>query len=281
VNGDRERGVLAVLQVSLLTPAETALGKLLAAWGTALVFLLVAAPLVVATLFMGGVSIGKALVCMLVVAALLASICAVAQALSAVLVRTVTSAVLSYVVVFGLSAGTVIVFALATPLTQTKEQHTYTYPAVDGQGKEIPGQTRQQTYTTSETHSERIWWLLAPNPFVVLADAAPSSPPRRDRFGNEIGDPLDPLGEIGNEVRRTRDPDWDDLPGAVYAAVPPGGGSTDGSFVRTVVERQSEPAAVWPWGLAFHALLTVGAVTVTIRRLRAPTRSLPRGVRIA
>ncbi|MGQ0845804.1 MAG: ABC transporter permease [Sporichthyaceae bacterium] len=283
VNGDRERGVLAGLQVSLLTPTETALGKLLAAWGTALVFLLVATPLVVATLFMGGVSVGKALVCLLVVAALLASICAIAQALSAVLARTVTSAVLSYVVVFGLGVGTVVVFALATPLTETSETYTYTSPAVDEQGRAIPGQTQQGSYTTTETHPERIWWLLAPNPFVVLADAAPSSPPRRDRLGNQIGDPLDPLGELGQEIRRTRNPNWDPYSTTLAGdmAEPVGGGGVDGSFVASLEDRDEEPAAVWPWGLAFHALLTVGAVSVTIRRLRAPTGSLPRGVRIA
>jgi hypothetical protein len=47
VNGDRERGTLATLQVTLLTPAEIALGKLAAAWGTALVFLALSLPLVV------------------------------------------------------------------------------------------------------------------------------------------------------------------------------------------------------------------------------------------
>src|SRR5690554_7792587 len=33
VNGDRMRGVLATLQTTLLTPAEIAVGKLVAAWG--------------------------------------------------------------------------------------------------------------------------------------------------------------------------------------------------------------------------------------------------------
>ena len=33
INGDRERGTLAILQVTRLRPAEIALGKLLAGWG--------------------------------------------------------------------------------------------------------------------------------------------------------------------------------------------------------------------------------------------------------
>ena len=44
VNGDRSAGVLATLQTTLLTPAEIALGKLGAAWLTALAFLAVALP---------------------------------------------------------------------------------------------------------------------------------------------------------------------------------------------------------------------------------------------
>lgn len=44
VNGDRERGTLATLQVTLLSASEIGLGKLLAAWGTALSFLVLTVP---------------------------------------------------------------------------------------------------------------------------------------------------------------------------------------------------------------------------------------------
>lgn len=129
-----------------------------------------------------------------------------------------------------------------------------------------------------------IWWLLAPHPFAVLADAAPVSPPRRDRLGNPIGDPLDPLGELGNEIRGIRNPDWDRYDNMLLpAAVGPTGvvGFIDEAPTVSVDNRARPSAAVWPWGLAFHGLLTLGAVSVTIRRLRAPTRKLGRGVRIA
>ena len=46
VNGDRERGTLATLQVTRLTAGDIAVGKLAAAWGTALVFLAISAPMV-------------------------------------------------------------------------------------------------------------------------------------------------------------------------------------------------------------------------------------------
>jgi hypothetical protein len=47
---------------------------------------------------------------------------------------------------------------------------------------------------------------------------------------------------------------------------------------------QTDPGAgspVWPWGLGFDVLLGAGAVAITIRRLRTPSRRLPRGVRVA
>src|SRR5690606_11728023 len=39
INGDRKEGTLAILQVTLLTPAEIAVGKVLASWAAALAFL--------------------------------------------------------------------------------------------------------------------------------------------------------------------------------------------------------------------------------------------------
>src|SRR4051812_2022063 len=46
INGDRSAGVLATLQTTLLSPAEITVGKLLAAWLTALALLGVALPFI-------------------------------------------------------------------------------------------------------------------------------------------------------------------------------------------------------------------------------------------
>jgi hypothetical protein len=103
-----------------------------------------------------------------------------------------------------------------------------------------------------------VWWLLAPNPFVVLADAAPKLPAPPDRrYPEPVTRPADPLGEIGREVRSTRR-------------------SSDGS--------SGEPASgsgpVWPYGLVFDTALGAGALWITIRRLRTPARKLAKGVRV-
>jgi hypothetical protein len=44
--------------------------------------------------------------------------------------------------------------------------------------------------------------------------------------------------------------------------------------------REQRPA-VWPTGLVVDVLLGAGALVLTERRLRTPTRTLPKGQRVA
>ncbi|SNS18497.1 ABC transporter permease [Actinomadura mexicana] len=240
VNGDRERGTLATLQVTRLTPGEIALGKLAAAWGTGLVTLLLTLPSLLLPVAEGAIGAGRALVVLLVTALMIGVVCAVSQAWSAVLARSVTSILLSYLTVFGLLVGTPLLFTLAVPLTSERAGGSY-----GGYGRD---------------HTERIWWLLAPNPVVALADAAPRLPERRVLVGDVMihrSSSSDPLGQISRSVREIRAGDGD------YGS------------------NRSDGAAVWPWGLAFDLALAGGAVMITASRLRTPLHRVPRGVRVA
>ncbi|WP_433474646.1 ABC transporter permease [Spirillospora sp. CA-142024] len=240
INGDRERGTLATLQVTRLTPGEIALGKLAAAWGTGLVALLLTLPSLLLPVVEGAIGVGRALVVLVVTALLMGVVCAVSQAWSALLARSVTSILMSYLTVFALLAGTPLLFALATPMTA--ERHN------DGDAY------------YNEEHTERIWWLLAPNPVVVLADAAPRLHGKRIIVGDQVITRTpsdDPLGELSRSVRDVREGD---------------DGFEDGS---------SEGGAVWPWGLAFDLALAAGAVAITATRLRTPLYKVPKGVRVA
>jgi len=264
VNGDRERGTLATLQVTRLTAADITLGKFAAAWGTALVFLALTFPLVAYAMTQGGVPLGRVLVVTLVLALLLGTVCAISLWLSAVLSRTTTSGVLAYLAVFALTIGTLITFGLVTAVT------TETYTASTGARRCPPGSFPlcdpgpQQTYTATRARTDRTWVLLAPNPFVVLADAAPQLPDERrgvdDRDQIRARD-LDPLGQIGGVVRDLRDTRLGDGP------------------VQT--DAYSEPDAVWPTGLAVNVALGIAALWLTARRLRTPSRTLPKGQRVA
>ena len=273
VNGDRERGTLATLQVTRLSAAEIALGKFAAAWGTSLVFLALTLPLVGYAMTRSGVPLGRVLVVLLVLSLLLGTVCAISLCLSTLLSRTTTSGVLAYLSVFALGVGTLIVFGLVTATTTETYEQTYreTCEQAPPDSGCVPG---EQRFTTSRARTDRTWWLLAPNPFVVLADAAPRLPDREPVLEGDVGvavqaSDLDPLGQIGRTVRDLRRPPDDRVLGTA-PLVDEGG--------RPV---QEEPPAVWPAGLAVDVLLGAGALVLTVRRLRTPTRTLPRGQRVA
>ena len=250
INGDRERGTLAALQLTRLTPGEIALGKLAAAWGTGLVTLLLTLPVLLLPVAEGVISPLRAQAVLLVTALLIGVVCAVSQAWSALLARSVTSVLMSYITVFALLAGTPLVYSIALQLTAEHHRHV----VYDGGGRH-----RQYGGYTVE-HSERVWWLLSPNPVVVLADAAPRLPEREVVVGDELvhrSSTSDPLGEISRSVRDIR------------------------QGVRTSADHPEDEMVVWPWGLAFDLALAVGAVALTASRLRTPLQRVPRGVRVA
>jgi ABC-2 type transport system permease protein len=242
VNGDRERGTLATLQITLLSPTQIALGKLFAAWAVGLVALALTLPFVGWAMLAGGLTAARVVGVFVIDALLVGVVCAISQALSALLARTITSALLSYVVVAAMSIGTVIAFAVASPLVA---EHRV------GSGG----------YEETVSRPDRVWWLLAPNPFVVLADAAPRLPPQVvvTERGPEDKQPDDPLRGLGQQVRRLR--------------LPPGASDSDTRLA-------TEGLPVWPYGLGFDLLVAAGAVWVTVRRLRAPSRRLAPGVRV-
>ena len=288
VNGDRERGTLAALQVTRLTPGDIVIGKFAAAWGTALLFLALTVPLALYAATQGGVSLGRMVSVLLLIALLLGVVCAVSLCLSAVLSRTTTSGLLAYLAVAVLTIGTLLAFGLATALTQ--EEYPVSSPNLIcdsdeayrdyyGPGSPVPEGCREELYeyTSSRTRTDRVWFLLAPNPFVVVADAAPALPEpylpgltdeesqRRQRAAD-----LDPLGQIGQGVRDLR---REPVPIEVQIQQ-----EQSGTYYETP---QTPTKAVWPYGLAFDLAVAGLALLVATRRLRTPSRTLPRGQRVA
>lgn len=288
VNGDRERGTLATLQVTRLTAGDIALGKFVAAWGTSLVFLALTLPLVGFAMTQGGVPPSRVVVVTAVLATLLGTVCAVSLALSALLSRTTTSGVLAYLSVFALSIGTAVTFGLVTAATAESYTEVYETSCLtpgDAQGLSedelelLRQQCKQEpeSYETSRLRPDRTWWLLAANPFVILADAAPQLPPetaaersRRELSGRgNDARSVDPLGQLGSAVRDIR-----------RAPAPLG---DEGVLVAEPDEpgAQDRGPAVWPTGLALNVALASSALWLTTRRLRTPSRVLPQGQRVA
>jgi ABC-2 type transport system permease protein len=270
VNGDRERGTLATLQVTRLRAGEIAAGKLLASWGTAAVFLLVTVPLGLWCYAEGGLSILRLSTVYAVMVLLLGVVCAVALALSAMLDRSTTSSVLAYLAVFALSVGTFIAFLLATVLTEDTASASTVSCNYLPDGSADPGSCQSVSYQTQVPRPDRTWWILSPNPFAVLADSAPAAPVRKEQRPDgtveRVPVPVDALGAMSRALHQMR--------------VRPV--AQTGSYGTTYdVPAGAVGAAVWPTGLGIDLLLSAGAVWLTTRRLRTPVGRLSRGQRIA
>lgn len=258
INGDRNAGTLAILQVTLLTPIEITLGKLLAGWCASLVFLAVCVPFVAWSLFSGGVGFLAVLTTLGVLAIVLAVISAVSLAFSACLRKTSGSTLLSYLATAGLTIFTVVLFGLTILIVsgdETSEVLTATeWDSTTGEVTACDYETR----TRYVTHTERIWWLLALNPYVLVADAAPET-------GSDSSDPLSAIRSGVRQARAGESADWSTCP----------------SRISGVTEKDPSDTPVWPWGLALNLAIGAGAVATTVNRLKTPQRKLARGTRVA
>ena len=182
INGDRERGRLGVLQVTELSAFDIIAGKLIAAWGTAAVFVLTSAPITIWAMTQGGITVLQVLVVTFVMLLLLGIICAIGLGLSALLARSTTSSVLTYVAVFVLAVGTLILTALVSAVIATSNgSPSHSYP----------------------------WYLASPNPFVILADSAPAAPLQRTCYNTGAPPPRAticetsvPRGDVLGEIRQ-------------------------------------------------------------------------------
>jgi hypothetical protein len=131
----------------------------------------------------------------------------------------------------------------------------------------------QFTRTANVVHTERIWWMLPLNPFVVVADAAPST-------AHKEGDPyaagFTPMRWISIGARAARNgPDEVSDECTFQTAI------DDSQVIDSTTDRALSSSPVWPYGLGFLLVGGAGATWVASRRLRTPIRRLPNGTRIA
>lgn len=241
INGERDRGTLAVLQATLLRPWQIVAAKLIAAMVTTAAFILVTLPIALWCMAEGGVGLGRAAAVYLALFAVSIVLIAAALAASALVRRPALSAVLSYGFVFALTIGTLILFGVSMT---TVEPDPRTFVSDPGPR----------------------WVILSPNPFVVLADASPRAEGRRID---------DPLSGIREGVRSIRDPE---PPFGQDVVMCEGGQPCE---VPEPPPAPPEPAPVWPTGLAIELLIAGFAFYVATVRLKVPARRLPPGERIA
>lgn len=274
INGDNKDGTLAPVQATAMSAIDIVLGKLLGAWCASLAFLVVALPFIVFSYFQSQMPVGAVLTTVLVLALELLVVCGVGLGLSAITARTAASAVLTYVSVAALTVISLIVFGLLLPSVSTQSTvRVYGPTSWDENG--VPNECVITETTYEQLHTERVWWLLAINPFVIVADAAPSND---DSATNADYGQQTMLGTIKYAVRSARlgpsgfeNQCWD------YAT----GETVEHPEDRERRDELSQLPAVWPWGLAFHAALAAGGVWLAVRRLTIPHGKLADATRVA
>jgi ABC-type transport system involved in multi-copper enzyme maturation permease subunit len=266
VNGDRAGGTLAILQVTLLQPSQILWGKFFAAWAAALAFLVASTPFLVVGVALGGMTAGHVLVALLMLAVEVGVVCAIGVGISALAGRPLFSIVVTYLAVAGLAVGTLIAFGLGTGLTQgtvmaNQAQYRAYEPLSNGPVEPeytCSGPLQEQMVM----RTERVAWLLAMNPYVVVADAIPYKDRSQERNYSSVG-AIEGISQ-----------------GARYALAGP-----EGTFpcangeVKPRYLAQSTP--MWPLGLALQLLVAALLMWLGWRSLRTPAHRLARGTRIA
>lgn len=277
VNGDRAGGTLAILQVTLLKPGQLLWGKWLAAWVASLGFLLVSIPFIIWALSFGSVPPLTAVVFLVMLAVELGLVCAIGLGVSALANRPLFSIVISYMLVALLAIGTLIGFGLSLQLVKdtvranypqwpgynyeelsSAEQNAIDVAPYDPNGYTCMGPLEDRTVF----RTERVAWLLAANPFVVVSDAVPRTKPADDAgFG-----PTGVMSGISMSVRAAQ-------AGPEYSEQCLGG-------VKNT-DAVPDQVPVWPLGLAIQGVLAGVLIWRGRRRLVTPAGRLAAGTRIA
>ncbi|KAA9147248.1 ABC transporter permease [Microbacterium lushaniae] len=282
VNGERDAATLAPMQVTLATTGEILLGKFLAAWIAGLAFLVVALPfLIVATLAgdLEPATIGTSLAILVVEVGVVAGI---GVGLSAVIARPLFSVASTYLVVAALTVGTIVAFGLGATTSRVEVTVTERYytdegpPCAPGEDPDEYGCVEDplsecgpwQTYTHEAPRTDHVWWILAANPFVVLADATPTT------FSPD-GYPQDLFGQISWTVRSAQIPPMTEVRNDFCDA------SAWQNAGPLPSEQIDGTAPSWFVGLAVQVLATAGLLAWGWQRTRTPARTLPPGTRIA
>lgn len=317
INGDRAAGTLATLQATRLSALEIATGKLVAAWLTALVFLVTALPFIAWSMVLGNISVWQVIVVFVLVLAEVAVVCAIGLGWSSIVSRAAGSAMLTYLSVVFLTVITLIVFALSTVLVTSQQtvrvwglpddvEAAY-YAEVDqyfqnnpNKGNPPPAPVDKCTWLEekeSVTRTDQIWWLLLANPFVIVTDAAPLPPGAAQNLDGYVTNTNDPMANLRYQVRRLSSAPpferdycsafYDGQPGYIVSydnqsqveVTTKNGVSVQISPVKRAVVQAEAP--VWPWGLGFHLLLGVLFFWIAVRRLSIPYRALRPGTRVA
>lgn len=266
INGDRDAGTLASTQVTQVTGTQLVLGKVLGAWIASLGFLAVCVPFMLASGLLGGLRMEAVLISIPLVVLEIGVISAIGVGLSGLIRKPVLSTVVTYLVVAFFSVGTLIGFGVATIAFQSTETRTEIAWDYDEATEETTCRETDRTYETVVPRPDRVWWMLAANPYVILADAVPPAADAADGFSTDI------FSQIALAVRSVQEPPH------VETCADYG---DQGQWVDPYEGIYERTAPSWFVGMAIHLAVAALAVWGAIRTVRAPARTLAPGSRIA
>ncbi|GAB3130021.1 ABC transporter permease subunit [Tsukamurella serpentis] len=293
INGDRKDATLAVVQATPATGSQLATGKLLGAWIASCALLLVTAPYLIWAIVVAEYPPLYSILGVVVVALIFLSYCGIGLGLSALLSRPIGSAAITQLATLFLLAGLPIITALLVPATETRT--TALQPDFSHNAGTDDWTCRAVPTEMTVEHTERIWWITAPNPLVIFADAAAQRDYGRDAqnslAGRRYADYTDAgqrrpsksaLAEVADAVAVARTG-----PGPVRDRQCPVGRNLpviiddDVTYSGNSRESQRNLGRSWYWGLLANLALGGIGLAFAAHRLRVPAGRLPRGVRIA
>lgn len=282
IGAERNQATLATTQVTLVGTWPILLGKAFAAWATGIALLVVAAPFVIFSLVLSQATLAQLLMALLALALQLGVFTAIGVGLSALVQSQLFAIVIAYLVVAALSIGTLIAFALASGVSTSYvevESQEYTSAYFEAQEactdedcwEAIPEECEPVTERMPYTPTHRIWWLLALNPYVVVADMVPPT--------FDDGYPVDLFGGIAYGMRQLQqEPEqptgWDACAPVEDDSYAPYTSDDAKKLFETTVP-------VWWIGFGLQLALVALALWGGYRGLRTPARRLPRGSRVA
>lgn len=294
ISGDRAGGTLAIVQATLVTPGQILWGKWLAAWVASLAFLVAALPSLAVATFGGDMRWGSCLLMVLMVALELGILCAIGVAISALTPRPLFSILATYLVVAALGLGTLLATGVAAmtihePVRSSSQELTPEARQAQAEWEEKyesdPEKYAELSYPDAanetrcgaEVHewdspaTQRFTWILAANPFVVVADAA--APPIDQQLVERSGTSYfsTPQAGVMGMVR------------IVVRQMQAGPQSQVECLAgqNLTPPKLSDQPPVWPLGLGLQLVLVIGLVTWGRSRLVTPAGHLSKGTRVA
>lgn len=292
INGDRKDATLAVVQATPISNWQLAVGKLVGNWVSCLALVAVASPFLVWGIIAAPYGIGAGLLGVLVLCLLFACYGGMGLAFSALTARPAGSAVLTQATVFFLVLGLPALFGLAYPTTEQDHRVVrgmFTYPSESAAPETATVQVpvcRDVEQTEAFHHTERIWWLLAPNPFLILPDVvARHDNPRSLSWTTEHRPPgptvAAPIAKLLSSVRMGPYVGAPDCREELARYTATGTSELTSSYQARAAHEEARIGHSWYLGLLVNVLLGGLGVFIAGRRLRVPAGELPKGVRIA